>query len=264
MSSNSSTEQLVAAQAVVSSTMDITDWGSNRPAGGDARFADAMCEIYSMRTKWDAAAFSSFRVTPDIVRANPHVVVLKGVEVCAEQRLSPSETTLEVDQKEIATIERDPAAWRQTLITLFSSGHLADSAIMRSVENASPEDLIEQRKRRYRMMEAAFRYQCPRTAALGYGPKCGRLEAGPGIIRAGQLSIRGNELDCDDARAIVANYQAKFAGGGDSGNALPGESPLRSYACTDSPNKEQGRLAQIVCQNSTGNPDPSEVVVSWK
>lgn len=247
------------------------------PDGGDAKFAQAVCDAVSAHS---GVRFGALTVPLADARSAgdaPEQIRMLGRMQCEAVGTSPGEKTIAPLKKEADAAAADPAAYKatmlgkldQTLATYRSmkTSDLATSMIAETtatrekIAGTDPADIAAGLRIDQRVTEAALRYQCPRKLVLGYGPTCGTYSgnrAGSPTF-TGTIHLRNDAIDCATARSELDHRFGPEANGPSTGTY---EYLCRQVSSSDS----EGALAYAVCGRDAHDPawnakDPEGVVV---
>jgi len=248
------------------------------PDGGDAKFAQAVCDAVSAHSD---VRFGALTVPLADARSGDDAaeqIRMLGRMQCDAVGTSPGEKTIAPLAKEADTAAADPAAYKATMLRKLDealttyrsmkSSDLATSMITETtatrekVAGTDPADIAEGLRIDQRVTEAALRYQCPRKLVLGYGPTCGTYSGNQAGSRTftGTIHLRNDAIDCATARSEL-NHRFGPEANGPSTKTY--EYLCRQVASSDS----EGGIAAAICGRDAHDPewnakDPEGVVVS--
>ncbi len=269
--------------------MGVEVFGPEVPAGGDAAFAQAVCDRPEM---WAPEYLSSSQV--EGLAQTPHFLRSLGRMVCQSVREADSfEAYLDPRTDGLAKVKADPVGTKQEGIAeaeralAEQEAQLANpdeydvldddqerqfvEAIeqqiyiskeqLATVRDTPPEALIERAESQIEFQEIAVEHLCPETSQVGFGPECGAIMypnsgGAEGIVRL----WREGDLSCEDARAVLNNHFATVMNT-DSLGRLPADSPLRSIMCETTSTSELADERFTLTSCASGGTDHAEVVI---
>jgi hypothetical protein len=289
-------DRSVTPEQVIATTIDLANnrqHSSNWvPAGGDARFAQAVCDAAASTTgsmnalastALSMKATSADRISDAAMGRSPLLIRGLGRMLCSnlEDGKAPSESVDEPAGERLKSANADQDGYKaarlaeldKNLATLKANVTTNDNPMLQQavadgqasrqkLANTPASTLVAGLRLDYEITLAAHRYQCPIYSVLGYGPTCGEYrDPVSGVVR-GTVVLRNSRLTCQDGLAALANVhaRAKSTDGKGTGypGALPDSSPLAGYTCTQySTDHKYARYAVMTCTaKGGGNPDP--------
>ncbi|CAM3896071.1 hypothetical protein [Smaragdicoccus niigatensis] len=218
------------------------------PAGGDAAFAHAVCNLTDAWTR-----VNPFLSDHDAAAKAPHLLRASGRMLCGRIKGTAEEATASID-KPLATAKQNPDHYLAKIISdqeakladLKKSG--ADSpltsdlirsqeATLNKLRRTNPDDVVKGLQMWHDFVWAAVENQCPSLSAVGFGEKCGTVSSQSGETTF-LVKLKRQPVSCDEAMSVMRSFQTS----GSSGD--------RNWYCTYPSRENPDWPVRISCQRS--------------
>lgn len=190
------------------------------PDGGDARFAEAVCDLQN--------AWGTLQFDPEsfgYVEKTPHLLHAAGREICSSLvGMDPAEIAYKNLDDRVNRAETNAAQLRQDDITslrlrldeLQKNGVPADATLLIDLIASMEEELERLRatsddehadavRATADVRWAAVEHQCPQFSAVGFGSVCATIDIpenpGDGVAR-----VHTGEVDCGTTERVFDDY----------------------------------------------------------
>ncbi|WP_067488100.1 hypothetical protein [Nocardia ignorata] len=227
----------------------VEDLYSAVPEGGDARFAEAVCE-------YDTSVFT--RLGPmwddrEQITRTPHLLRASGRMVCGAVDGMTADAYLEEADEQAAAAQADPQSFvdgeiRKIEAVLDGWTHdpeETDTArqiregfeeSLRMLREQNPQQIADGLKMYRDFNWLAIEHQCPGTSVLGFGAECGEV---PSPLGHAPLTVRTHSgpIDCKSALDIVQRFTAD------------GRSAISPWTCAYNNDGDTAEEVMIYCHN---------------
>ncbi|MGW5313792.1 hypothetical protein [Nocardia thailandica] len=229
------------------------------PDGGDARFAEAVCQ-------YDASVFARLGLMwndPHQLTHTPHLLRASGRLVCGEVDDTTAEAYLEETDEQAAAAQADPQVYVAGEITKIEAV-LNDWTVdpdetdtarqiregleesLRVLREQDPHQVADGLKMFRDFNWLAIEHLCPSTSVLGFGEVCGEVSSPLGH-RPMTVRTHSGPIDCESALDIVRTFTT-------------GErSAIAPWVCAYNNDGNTTEVVMINCHNG-----PARIVVPRK
>lgn len=232
---------------------------SAAPDGGDARFAEAVCE-------YDASVFARMGLMWDgreQITRTPHLLRASGRMVCGAVDGMTADAYFEETDAQATAAQADPRAFVDSEIKKIEAvldGWVHDpdepdtarqiregfEESARVLREQDPQQIADGLKKFQDFNWLAIEHLCPGTSVLGFGEVCGQV---PSSMGHAPLTVRTHSgpIECESALDIVQTF------------TTDGRSAISPWVCAYNNDGDTTEVVMINCHN-----DQARIVVPRK